>query len=211
MEKVDWDKIRMKLQNILKKIFYNCDFENLSNYEKRKMIFEYLCNHLSYDYEMLNNIRQFHEGKKNISRNPFLELSNVIDKKIGICNAISQYYKLLLEEVGITAYCVICDDGTQVNHQLNLVYDDEQKTYSFDDITSVIVGRGIIEEYFDYDIETANFFNQGNVEIIDDKKWVILPEDYINYLVGREKSFVLTLENLPYEIFSIKSKSTLNK
>lgn len=117
----------------------------------------------------------------------------------------------VLEEIGITFYCVICDDSTQVKHQLNLVYDDYQETYSFDDITSIMVGRGTIEEYFDYDLETANSFRQGNVEIVDGKRWVILPEDYINYLVGREKCFVLNLENIPNNIISIKRKYALNK
>ena len=210
MEKGNWIDIEMKLQNMLEEIFSDYNFENLSSYEKRKIIFQYLCDNISYDYESLNNIRDFKEGKKQISRNSFLELSNVINKKIGICNAISQYYKLLLEEVGITSYCVICDDSTQVRHQLNLVYDDYQKTYSFDDVTSVIVGRGTNEEYFDYDLEAANFFNQGNVEIFGNKKWFILPEDYINYLIGREKTSIKNLETLPNNIVSVKQNSTLN-
>ena len=210
MEKGNWLEIRSNLQITLKEIFYGYDFQNLNSYEKRKIIFNFLCDNISYDYELLNNIRDFNEGKRQISRKPFLELSNVINNKIGICNAISQYYKLLLEEVGIASYCVICDDGTQIKHQLNLVYDDSQETYSFDDITSVIVSRGTNEEYFDYDLETANYFNQGNIEIFNNKKWVILPEDYINYLVGRKSNFVMNLENLPNNIVCVEQKSTLN-
>lgn len=211
MEKGNWNVIRVHLTNVLEEIFHNYDFQNLSSYEKRKIIFEFLCNNLSYDYELFNSIKDFHDGKSPVPRNPFLELSNVINKKTGICNAISQYYKLLLEAVGITAYCVICDDGTQVKHQLNLVYDDYQKNYSFDDITSVIVGRGAAEDYFDYNLEFANFFKQGTVEIMNDKKWVILPEGYINYLVGRTETFVPTLENLPENIISIKQRTFLSK
>lgn len=211
MERGNWDEIRSHLQNVLDEIFCDYDYQKLNSYAKRKIIFDFLCNNLSYDYELFNSISDFHAGKSPISRNPFLELSNVINERKGICNAISQYYKLLLEEVGIPAYCVICDDGTQVKHQLNLVYDDYQKTYSFDDITSVIVGRGTIDEYFDYNLECANFLQQGNIAIMNDKKWVILPEGYINYLVGREENFVPTLENLPNNIVSIKPKPTLNK
>jgi len=210
MEKGNWVEIKKKLQITLEEIFYNYDFQNLSNYEKRKIIFDFLCDNISYDYELLNNIREFHTSKKQVSRNTFLELSSVINKKIGICNAISQYYKLLLEEVGIISYCVICDDGTQVKHQLNLVYDDYHRTYSFDDVTSVIVKRGTNEEYFDYDLETANSFNQGNAEVFKDKKWFILPEEYINFLIGRDRKSDRRLEVLPNNISSIKLKSNLN-
>jgi len=207
MEKGNWSEIKVQLHNTLKEIFCNYDFHKLNDYEKRKIIFEYLCNNISYDYELFNNIKNFHEGKGPVARNSLLELSNVINNKVGICNAISQYYKFLLEEVGISAYCVICDDGTLVKHQLNLVYDEENKTYSFDDVTSVIVGRGNIEDYFDYNLEKANFFNQGNVEVTKGKLWFILPEDYINYFVGRENTFVKTLEKMPNNIVSVKPRS----
>ena len=211
MEKGNWIEIELKIKNKIKEIFYNCNIENLNDCEKRKIVFEYLCNNLSYDYVLLNNIKEFNEGKKRISRNPYSELLSVINNKKGICNAISQYYKLLLEELGIMVYCVICDDGTMVNHQLNLVYDRENDCYSFDDITSVIVGRGSIEDYYDYDLEFAREINQGNIEIFDNYKWVILSEDYINYLVGREKSISLNLDELPTNITSIKQMNKFNK
>lgn len=211
METANWTEIKLKLQNKLNEIFGNSNIENLSDYEKRKIIFEYLCNNLSYDYDLLNDIKDANEGKKRISRNSYLELFSVINDNKGICNAISQYYKLLLEELGIISYCVICDDGTSVKHQLNLVYDNELETYSFDDITSVIVKRGTLEEYFDYNLEFANSIKQGNIEILGSNKWVILPEDYINYLIGRESTFVSTLSQLPDNINSIKQKYKVNK
>ena len=204
METGNWDFIKLNLQDTLKEIFNNRDIQNLSNYEKRKIIFNFLCDNVLYDYELLNKIKDFSEGKGSVSRNTFLELLSVINERKGICNAISQYYKLLLEEAGIMSYCVICDDGTKVRHQLNLVYDDDQKTYSFDDVTSVIVERGTKEEYFDYDLETANYFNQGNVAILKDKKWVIMPEDFISYLVGRKQTTINNLETLPNNIASAK-------
>ena len=210
MEKRNWFEIRKKLQINLEEIFYNYNLENLSCYEKRIIIFNFLCDNISYDYELLRRIRDFNVNKNPVSRNSFLELASVINKKIGICNGISQYYKLLLEEVGITSYCVICDDGTPVKHQLNLVYDNDHGTYSFDDITSVIVNRGTKEEYFDYDLETAHFFNQGNVEVYKDKKWFVLPDNYINYLIGREKDSVISLDELPKNISSTHLKSTKN-
>jgi len=205
-----WKDVQDNLTKTINIIFNGYDISNLSYYEKRKMIFEYLTNTLNYDYDLLNQIKNFEINKSKIIRDPIKELNSVINKKIGICNAISQYYKLLLEEVGIISYCVICDDGTQVKHQLNLVYDDYHRTYSFDDVTSVIVKRGTNEEYFDYDLETANFFNQGNVEVFKNKKWFILPEDFINYLIGRENKSSITFDDLPNNISSIKLKSTTN-
>lgn len=64
MEKGNWNLIRIHLKRVLEEIFQNYNFQNLSNYEKRKIIFEFLCNNLSYDYELFNSIKDFHDGKK---------------------------------------------------------------------------------------------------------------------------------------------------
>jgi len=200
----NWSNIKNYLHDTLNKIFKNYDIILLSNYEKRKIVFEYLCNNLSYDYDLLDKIRDFNINKTPICRELYLELESVIYYQKGICNAISQYYKLLLEELGIKALCVICDDNTLVNHQLNLVYDDINDSFSFDDITSVIVGRGSMEEFFDYDISFANSVNQGNKAIIDDDYWLILPNDYINFLIGRNNVVEDDLLVFPKNIISLK-------
>lgn len=162
----DWKFLQENLVSTIRIIFNGYDINNLNSYEKRKIIFEYLTNTLNYDYYMLEKIRECKIYKTNLRRDPVEELFSAINNKIGICNAISQYYKLLLEIVDVKSYCVICDDGTEVNHQLNLVYDIDNNSYSFDDITSVIVGRGTKEEYFDYDLQYANSVNQGNKNIM---------------------------------------------
>ena len=203
----NWKDVQDNLTKTINIIFNSYDISNLSYYEKRKMIFEYLTNTLNYDYDLLNQIKNFEINKSKIIRDPIKELNSVINNNVGICNAISQYYKLLLEVVGIKSYCVICDDGTEVNHQLNLVYDSDNQSYSFDDITSVIVGRGTIEDYYDYDLQFAHSVNQGNKDIMNEQSFVVLPEDYINYLVNREISSSETLERLPENILSIKNKS----
>jgi len=204
METGIWEEIKLKLQYKIQEIFCNYKTGDLSEKEKRKIVFEYLCKNISYDYELLDDIKSFHENQKVISRNPYFELANVINNSVGICNAISQYYKLLLEELGIVAYCVICDDGTSVKHQLNLVFDSTKKTYSFDDITSVIVGRGTMEEFFDYGLNFANSVNQGNKVIAGKYRWVVLPEEYICYIVGKSKPGFQTLRELPHEEISRK-------
>ena len=203
----NWDFVKDNLTMSISIIFNEFDIGNLTFYEKRNIIFRYLCNTLNYDYDLLAQIKKFQIGKNKLVRDPIRELYSVIKNKKGICNAISQYYKLLLEMVGIKSYCVICDDSTEVNHQLNLVYDSDNDSYSFDDITSVIVGRGTIEDYYDYDLQFANLVNQGNKKIMNDQNFVILPEEYINYLVDRKISLTNTLERIPDNIVSIKNKS----
>ena len=132
------------------------------------------------------------KAKEYPNRVSYEELKDVVFNNKGICSSISQYYKLLLEEVGIKSYCVICDDGTPVNHELSLVYDKDSGSYSFDDVTSVIVKRGTEEEFFDYDLEYAKSKNQGKKKIMENEEFYILSEDYINYLLSREKSPIQT-------------------
>ena len=155
---------------------------------------------------MLEKIKNQSKGNR-LHRNPYYELKSVIDNNTGICNAISQYYKFLLEQVGIKSYCVICDDGTDVKHQLVIVYDDENNVYSFDDVTSVIVGRGDKDTFFDYDIEVANKNNQGTKEILKNDKWLVLDDEYVSFLVGRDFPKYPVITELPSNIEMVKTKN----
>lgn len=202
----DWKEIYTLINKEIQEIFKNYNYANLTKLEKRKIIFEYLCENISYDHILYKDIKDFKENNKRVSRNSYQELENVIYYKIGICNAISQYYKLLLEQAGIISYCVICDDETNIRHQLNLVYDEQQDSFSFDDITCVILKKGNQETYFGYDLQQANNLGQGNKTIMNEQKWFILPEDYINYLVGRINSNIVTVDTLPKNITSINNK-----
>ena len=205
--------LEIKIKEAIKTIFNNVDINELSNYQKRQIIFSHLCKTLSYDFELLSKIYDNQVNKTKNKRNPKEELQSVVFNNVGICNAISQYYKLLLEQVGVKAYCVICDDGTPVNHQLTLVYDVESGFYSFDDVTSVIVKRGEREDFFDYDIEHANAKGQGNKKIMQDESFVLLPEEYINnFAIGRDSSPYESLTTLPTNISSTKtSKNTISE
>ena len=75
------------------------------------------------------------------------------------------------------------------------------------DITNVIVGSKDLSTFFDYDLETANSLNQGNEEILDDNKWVILEEEYISYLVGKESPKYKTIDKLPSNISMVKQNN----
>ncbi|MBO5120730.1 MAG: hypothetical protein J6C28_03465 [Bacilli bacterium] len=203
----DWEYISDSVDDAIEEIFKFHPIHSLSDYERRKIIFEYLTETLEYDYDQLDIIKKGQIDKKRPSRNPTQELLSVINANLGICNGISQYYKLLLERIGIKSHCVVCDDGTEVNHQILLVYNQDTDTYSFDDVTGVVVGRGTKEEYFDYDVSQANRFGQGNKRIYEDREFVVLPEEYINFVVKRTQSPTTTIEYLPTNIKSLKQKS----
>ncbi|MBQ7105111.1 MAG: hypothetical protein IJN90_04570 [Bacilli bacterium] len=202
------ENLEKKLSQTINNIFIGHNLYLLSDYEKRSIIFDYLTNELSYDFELLDKIIDCEINKTKITRNPAQELFDVINTNKGICNSISQYYKLLLEQVGIKSHCLICDDGTEVKHQLTLVYDKDNDIFSFDDVTSVIVKRGTKEDFFDYDLDTANRLNQGNKILFNNEGFFILPESYINYLIGREDSPTPNLETLPENISSIKNQTS---
>lgn len=203
----DWEYISDSVDDAIEEIFKFHPIHSLSDYERRKIIFEYLTETLEYDFDQLDIIKKGQIDKKRPNRNPTQELMSVINANLGICNGISQYYKLLLERIGIKSHCVVCDDGTEVNHQILLVYNQDTDTYSFDDVTGVVVGRGTKEEYFDYDVSQANRFGQGNKRIYEDRKFVILPEEYINFVVKRTQNLTQTIEYLPTNIKSLKQKS----
>lgn len=203
----DWEYISDSVDDAIEEIFKFHPIHSLSDYERRKIIFEYLTETLEYDFDQLDIIKKGQIDKKRPNRNPTQELMSVINANLGICNGISQYYKLLLERIGIKSHCVVCDDGTEVNHQIVLVYNQDTDTYSFDDVTGVVVGRGTKEEYFDYDVSQANRFGQGNKRIYEDRKFVILPEEYINFVVKRTQNLTQTIEYLPTNIKSLKQKS----
>ena len=202
----DWSYIEECIETEIQRIFKQHPIHTMSDYERRKTIFEHLTKNIMYDYGKLEDLKNAALNKVPVRRNPKEELLSVIDFNFGICNGISQYYKLLLERIGIKSHCVIVDDGTEVNHQLVIVYDDNTGTYSFDDVTSVVVGRGTQEEYFDYDVEQANRFGQGNKPVYEEQKFFILPEEYINFVAGRTQSPTQTLEQLPENVKPVNKK-----
>ena len=98
--------------------------------QKRKKIFDYFINNISYDYKKLYELR--FENKRSNRR---LEIQDVLIRKKGICNSLSVIYKLLLEKANIYSMCV-CVKG----HMINLVQNDNG-TFSFDDVTKAIMKR----------------------------------------------------------------------
>lgn len=219
--------LNSKLSNVCNDIFANYDSDNLSTYEKRKLIFNYLCDNLEYDWNLYKDIENFFEELKKtqqpvkgFSRDSVKELHDTVFNHKGICNGIAQYYKLLLQHMNVYSVQICCDDGTSVKHALNLVYDEENDTYSLDDVTGFIVGRGSKDDFFDYDIEDANNMNQGLKPIYDNDNWIIIPSSYVSFLANdmdnkfhqkfdleRDESNIV----VPKNIKSIKKSSNKSK
>lgn len=225
MERGNWNYIKRRLDEEDSLIFQDIDKSTLTDYDKRRKIFDYLCDNLEYDYLLYIDIllklakskqdiddyfkkystdstnlkryvyHRFYTGEYHKVRNPFKELLFVMNKHIGVCNSISQYYKLLLEYNDIYSVCVICDNNTPKNHQVTLVYDQDTDSYSFDDVSTAVISKILRDKCFDYDLRTAKDINQGihPVGYLNDshlKEYqgfgVILRTEVINYYVGKE-------------------------
>lgn len=192
MELGNWKNVRERLLKIDSEIFMNKDRSKLSELEIRRTIYDYLCDHIEYDYDFLSILKSIKKGHiSGYERNPYRVVENVLFGYKGVCNGIAQVYRLLLEMNNIYSLCVICDNGQTVEHQLNLVYDTESSTYSFDDVTSVIMNMGTKDEFFGYDREFASYIGQGNKNIMNDEdgEWTFLPAAYLDRIVGRKSDF----------------------
>jgi len=167
-----------KLNNLLNIIFKDYNINTLTNYQKRKIVFTYLANNITYDLELLNQIKN-----KTAKRDHKKEILDVLDNNKGICNAIAQVYMLLLEKLGIESICICCDDSTEVYHQLNLV--KENNNFTFDDVTYAIFSEDKLER-FDYTVEKANEFGHGLKKVYDMDYWIIIPPSFAHAVLGED-------------------------
>lgn len=276
-----WSELEEKLNEMNNKIFEGVDKSKLSDYEKRKMIFEYLCNNLEYDFDALTDMilnsrklsinfdkilnmqpmEQYNEvsdflKKENIPvendvifhmirrikageyKKGFSNIQSMIkllEKGKGLCNSDSIIYKLLLEMNDIYSAVYICDNSEIRLHALNIVYDKENNSYSFDDISTYTAARVNMdvtsEMFFDYDLEYANnvlkqgfmpsipnnaaLFVKNGVPMENGKVFYKYSPELVNFQIGRTsnewlKQFDLEVnddELLPNNIVSLKNKS----
>jgi len=275
-----WTEVEEKLNDINNRIFEDVDKTTLSDYKKRKMIFEYLCNNLEYDFDALTDLIlnsrklsiNFDEilnmqpmvqyntvceilKKENIPvesnfifhiirrikageyKKVFSNIQSVIrllEEHKGLCNSDSIIYKLLLEKNNIYSAVYICDNSEIRLHALNIVYDKENNTYSFDDISTYTAARVNMDVtpdmFFDYDLEYANnVLKQGFIPSIPTSAMLFkindefmengeafykYGPDFINFQFGRtanewHKNFDLEVNDsvkLPNNIASLKNK-----
>ena len=275
-----WSEVQEKLNELNNKIFEGIDKTTLSDYEKRKIIFEYLCNNLEYDFDALTDmilnskklkfkydeilnmdpmsqyvtvsdilksenipvesnivfhiIRRIKAGEYKKGFSNIQSIVKIFEEGKGICNSDSTIYKLLLEMNNIYSTVYICDNKGIRLHALNIVYDKENNSYSFDDISTYTAAR-ITEEvtpemFFDYDLEYANnvlkqgfmpsipsnatLFSVNDINMADGKAFYKYDSLLINYQLNRSSNEWLNqfdLETnsnplLPNNIVSLKNK-----
>ena len=203
-----WFYMDQKIEQDINLIFNNYDINKLSNMEKRKMVFDYLVDHLKYNDSLFKRIAASKLGLiERTSRNTPQELYDAVFTNVGICNSISQYYKLILEKLGIPSYYVVCtcvedlakhqdelkefsytiSGDVSVGHALTVNYDDDTKSYGIDDLTLAVINKDK-DNYFNYDISKAHFLKQGLTDILPNIKWHIIDEAYIDMISGRRNS-----------------------
>ena len=276
-----WEEVYEKIIELDSKIFACIDKTLLSDYEKRKMIFEYLCNNLEYDFDAfidlvlgskkfsinfdeityMNPTKQYRivteifKTDHKLFNNYFLfkvidrikigkykkgfsggeSIRRIFEKGKGMCNSDSIVYKLLLEYNNIYSAIYICDNKMIRPHVLNLVYDRENDSYSFDDIstyTADCVEKNVTPDmYFDYDCKYANeVMNQGfipskpeeaslykinNIPMKDGFAFYKYDPEYISFLIDRKinewhRQFILEIDSnveLPSNIVSLKNNT----
>ena len=203
-----WERLHEKIQNYINNIFSKHDINKLSDMEKRRIIYNYLFDNLEYDKDLFFKIAASRLGlTERCRRNVPQELYDTAFKRKGVCNGIAGYYKLILDELKIPSYYVVCNcvedmkkheqemvehgfklsdlnEYENIGHALNLVYDKELDTYSIDDISLGIINHDNTN-YFAYDIKKAHLFKQGISDVLRSMKWLIIDEAYIDMISGR--------------------------
>ena len=112
------------------KIINNNIHDNMSDYDKAKVLHDYLVNNMSYSYEIKNN------G----STNPHVYDALILDT--GVCHDYSAAYELLCEKAGLE-----CDEIQSETHAWNIVKIDGE-WYNVDCTWDDPVGGSLRYEYF---------------------------------------------------------------
>lgn len=126
------------------------------------LLIDYLEENDCYSGQILNALlSKLNSGEYDLTYNVFAETARLISEQL-ICNGGTDcLYKSLLEKNGIYSVRVVCNNKMPLDHCVNLVYNSETKSFSFDDISSYLYGLASKDECFDYDLEDAKKLNQG--------------------------------------------------
>lgn len=179
----NWNEYEKRIDEILREIFKNEDFNNLTTYEKRKKIYDYLYNTLSFDFNELYN------NSKDVDK----QIKDVLYNQKGICNSIIYVYKIILEKVDVYSMVLFCKDEKD-DHTILLV-ENGDGTFSFDDLSITIrsknkhIIKAIQKERFDYDLEDSAEINQGINKVFEDYKYLMIPSEDINHFFGKDDNY----------------------
>ena len=187
-------EVRKKIKRDLREIFEEYVPETMSNFDKRKVVYDYMVNNFEYNTYLYDTIIYRMKHKDGTYRpHRATELADTVFNHRGISHSLAQYYKLALEDLGIPTYYVTYMGKDGIIRGLNLVYDKNNSKYpfSFDDVALGIINKDSTK-YFNYDLKKANYFDQGTERINGSLFWHIADETYINiYLheVGRPRKY----------------------
>jgi len=106
-------------------------------------------------------IKKIDDGDFDASLCPYYEAAKVVSEHVLSNFEADCIYKKLLELNDIYAVRVICNNQLPIDHGVVLVYDSESGNFSFDDVSSCIIGFGSKDDCFDYDYEGAKKLGQG--------------------------------------------------
>lgn len=150
-----------KVNELIEKTFENYNLSELSFLEKRFLIFDYLSKLLIYDVDVLEN-----KIKNGVGINPIETMSNTLQNNIGVCNSFVMFYKFILEKLGIPSIACVCNySSIEHQHKTLLVKDMRNNTYSFDDVTMIVLGQETYETVFGYSLEEAAQLNMPQLEM----------------------------------------------
>ena len=210
-----WERIHEKIKNDINDIFKDYNINELTDMQKRRIIYDFLCTSITYDNELFVKIAASKlKMIERVKRNTPQELYDVVFKKKGVCNSICQYYKLLLDEIDIPSYYVVCnmnntleDFGFDKNdktipHALNVVYDIDSDKYSFDDISLAII-KNDLNNYFAFDLKKAYQYNLGQSNVLKGIKFKTIDEAYIDMISGRRDKTHIRDKNIQ-DIYKVK-------
>ena len=198
---INRDELKSKTEADLKKIFSEYIVDTLSNYEKRKIIYNYVVNNFKYDNYLFEKYKYIFENNIRNGKHFASEVEDTMRNHKGISHNLSIYYKFLLEAAGIPAYYVTYHDENDFIYGLNLVYDGElpdpnakrflfnnvsYDDFSFDDVTLGIKNKNS-KDFFAYDIRKAEKYGQGTVHIKSGYFWNIIDEPYFYIYIFENK------------------------
>ena len=170
MAKLEWNNIDEKLSQDLENIL--AEYIPMDNLEKREIIYNYIVDNFKYE----------EAGKK-----PSSELVKTVFEHTGSFHDLAMYYKLLLEKANIPAYYVTYLGEDKKIYGFNLIYNEDNKTFSFDDVTLGIINKDK-HNYFNYDITKAHQFKQGIVKDKNNCYMNLIEEEYFHlYLFKKLK------------------------
>ena len=199
LKRINMDKI----DNTLNYIFSDDSWKNNNNkFEKRKIIYDYIVNEISYDWQSLKNILS---KDNNVKRDYYKDIIDVLDNNKGVCHGISYVYKMMLSRIGIYSLTVVVNEKadprckelkkitneSKIQHMLVLVK-NEDNTFSFDDPTSEIIMKNnmkidIKDEFFNYGLEKIKVFKQELLGVIPSNFLEIMLENRVCDLVNERK------------------------